>query len=241
MESEYRGMTTNEVMIEQIKAGHISFADIADYLNDRTDAERNDFCFRMFCSIPMEPITISMESFRDYDAIPYSEEHRPSYHEVKSMNLTPQQELEKDRLLNAIGFIESKYGVDLFSEYQDERTIKPIDDAKELAQCECSELPKELQSDDAKKFFAKAIDLGLMSESYEWKKGLQLLACFAREMSLHLNMGKGYNADGTKRISWKPFEILFDITRNKLRSNYNDIQKTGQNPSDIDLIDKVFE
>ena len=40
MESEYRGMTTNEVMIEQIKAGHISFADIADYLNDRTDADR---------------------------------------------------------------------------------------------------------------------------------------------------------------------------------------------------------
>ena len=39
MEREYRGMTTNEV-IEQIKVGHISFADIADYLNDRTDAER---------------------------------------------------------------------------------------------------------------------------------------------------------------------------------------------------------
>lgn len=232
MEREYRGMTTNEV-IEQIKAGHISFADIADYLNDRTDAERRNFCFRMFCSIPMEPITISMESFRDYDAIPYSKKHKPSYHEVKSTGLTPQQESEKDRLLEAIGFIESKYGVDLFGEYQDESTINPI--------AECSELPKELQSDEAKKFFDKAIDLGLMNESYKWERGLQLLACFAREMSLNLNMGKGCNADGTKRISWKPFEILFGIERNKLRLNYNDIQKTGQNPSDIDLIDKVFK
>lgn len=130
MESEYRGMTTNEVMIEQIKAGHISFADIADYLNDRTDAERRNFCFRMFCSIPMEPITISMESFRDYDAIPYSKKHKPSYHEVKSTGLTPQQESEKDRLLNAIGFIESKYGIDLFGEYQDKHTIKPIDESR---------------------------------------------------------------------------------------------------------------
>ena len=154
---------------------------------------------------------------------------------------TAQAETECERLSMAMAWIETKYGFDWNGEHQDERTIKPIDDAKELAQCECSELPKELQSDDAKKYFAKAIDLGLMSESYEWKKGLQLLACFAREMSLHLNMGKGYNADGTKRISWKPFEILFDIKRNKLRSNYNDIQKTGQNPSDIDLIDKVFE
>lgn len=154
---------------------------------------------------------------------------------------TARAETECERLSMAMAWIQTEYGFDWDGEYQDERTIKPIDDAKELAQCECSELPKELQSDDAKKFFAKAIDLGLMSESYEWKKGLQLLACFAREMSLHLNMGKGYNADGTKRISWKPFEILFDIKRNKLRSNYNDIQKTGQNPSDIDLIDKVFE
>lgn len=129
MEREYRGMTTNEV-IEQIKAGHISFADIADYLNDRTDAERRNFCFRMFCSIPMEPITISMESFRDYDAIPYSKKHKPSYHEVKSTGLTPQQESEKDRLLNAIGFIESKYGIDLFGEYQDKHTIKPIDESR---------------------------------------------------------------------------------------------------------------
>lgn len=146
---------------------------------------------------------------------------------------TARAETECERLSMAMAWIQTKYGFDWDGEYQDESTIKPI--------AECSELPKELQSDEAKKFFDKAIDLGLMNESYKWERGLQLLACFAREMSLNLNMGKGCNADGTKRISWKPFEILFGIERNKLRLNYNDIQKTGQNPSDIDLIDKVFK
>lgn len=155
MEREYRGMTTNEV-IEQIKAGHISFADIADYLNDRTDAERRNFCFRMFCSIPMEPITISMESFRDYDAIPYSKKHKPSYHELKSTGLTPQQESEKDRLLEAIGFIESKYGVDLFGEYQDERTFKPTDDEDKATFEALNE--KRIQSNEPQQDKGKAIE-----------------------------------------------------------------------------------
>ena len=183
MESEYRGMTTNEVMIEQIKAGHISFADIADYLNDRTDAERNDFCFRMFCSIPMEPITISMEIFRDYDAIPYSEEHRPSYHEVKSMNLTPQQELEKDRLLNAIGFIESKYGVDLFGEYQDEQPNN-LESTESSTSRELKELmnlmPENLRTERAHKVFGKAFEKGLITKSdngFSWEKS-NVLLCF---------------------------------------------------------------
>ena len=144
---------------------------------------------------------------------------------------TVQAETECERLSMAMAWIQTKYGFGWDGEY----------DEKELAQCKCLELPKVLQSDDAQKYFSKAIELGLMSESYNWKKGLQLLACFAREMSIHLNMGKGSNSDGTKRISWKPFEILFGIERNKLRLNYNDIQKTGQSPSDIDLVDKVFE
>ena len=183
MEREYRGMTTNEV-IEQIKAGHISFADIADYLNDRTDAERRNFCFRMFCSIPMEPITISMESFRDYDAIPYSKKHKPSYHEVKSTGLTPQQESEKDRLLNAIGFIESKYGIDLFGEYQDKHTIKPTNDVQNEPQQAALKdlLPEKLKADEAVKVFQNAIDAQLITNSPEglkWNDTKQLLAYFA--------------------------------------------------------------
>lgn len=97
------------------------------------------------------------------------------------------------------------------------------------------QLPDKLNTDEAKRYFAKAIELGLMTDNYKWLKGLQMLACFARDFSMKLSLGKG------NRISWKPFESLFGIEPGKLRLNYNDIQKTGQNPSESGLIDKVFE
>lgn len=106
---------------------------------------------------------------------------------------------------------------------------------------EPQQIATKLTTPEAKAYFRKAIKLGLMDSNYNWRKGLQMLACFAREMSLRLNMGKGENSDGTKRISWQPFETLFSIDAGKLRSNYNDIQKTGQQPTDSYLIDKVFE
>ena len=104
-----------------------------------------------------------------------------------------------------------------------------------------STLPMELDNDEAAKYFAKAIEIGLMDESDNWSKGKQLLSCFAREMSLRLGLNKAQNSDGTQRISWQPFEQLFKIDKGKLRSNYNDIQKTGQTPHGIELIDKIFE
>ena len=64
---------------------------------------------------------------------------------------------------------------------------------------------------------------------------MQLLACFCHDVSQKLTLGKG------GRIAWKPFEELFGIKKGTLRSNYNDIQKTGQNPSDIALVDSVFQ
>ena len=51
----------------------------------------------------------------------------------------------------------------------------------------------------------------------------------------------GSKANGSHRISWKPFETLFNQPKGKLRLNYNDIQKTGQPPRDIWMVDKVFE
>lgn len=100
---------------------------------------------------------------------------------------------------------------------------------------EPQQIAKELTTPEAKAYFKKAIDLGLMTSDFHWLKGWQMLACFAREMSLKLEMGKG------TRIAWKPFEILFCIPKHKLRLNYNDIQKTGQSPKEAYLIDKVFE
>lgn len=94
--------------------------------------------------------------------------------------------------------------------------------------------PIELNTEDAHKYLAKAKEVGLIGDNYKWLKGMQLLACFCHDMSKQLNLGKG------DRISWKPFEALFGIEKGKLRRNYNDIQKTGQNPSDIALVDDVF-
>lgn len=97
------------------------------------------------------------------------------------------------------------------------------------------QIPTELSTPEVKVYLDKAIELGLMDSNYKWLKGLQMLACFAVEMSKRLKLGKG------ERISWKPFETLFSVNSGKLRLNYNDIQKTGQQPKESYLIDRVFE
>lgn len=104
-----------------------------------------------------------------------------------------------------------------------------------------SRLPEVLTTPEALKIFEQARDLGLIGGEYKWLKGLQLLACFAREMSLKLRLGKGCNSDGTPRISWEHFERLFNIPKGKLRANYSDIQKTGQDPTEIWIIDRIFK
>lgn len=95
-------------------------------------------------------------------------------------------------------------------------------------------LPSELDTENAHKYLTKAKEIGLIDDNYKWLKGKQLLACFCHDMSQKLNLGKG------NRIAWKPFEALFGIEKGKLRGSYNDIQKTGQNPSDIALVDDIF-
>lgn len=101
-------------------------------------------------------------------------------------------------------------------------------------------LPDKLATPEALKIFEQARELGLIDGDYKWLKGLQLLACFAREMSLKLSLGKGVNSDGAPRVSWQPFERFFNIPKGKLRANYNDVQKTGQQPTDHTLIDRIF-
>jgi hypothetical protein len=100
-------------------------------------------------------------------------------------------------------------------------------------------LPCELDTPDAKAIFDEARDMGLLDCDYKWLKTKQLLACFAQKMSDKLMLGKGVNSDGTNRISWQPFECLFN--KKNLRLSYNDIQKTGQLPREHELIDKLFE
>lgn len=107
-------------------------------------------------------------------------------------------------------------------------------------QATAQQLPSELDNDRAKEYFAKAVEAGLMSEQFEWLTTQALLACFCREMSLNLDLGKGYS-EGQKRLSWKPFEQLFNIKKGSLRGSLNDIQKTGQDPIGIEKINAIFQ
>lgn len=102
-------------------------------------------------------------------------------------------------------------------------------------------IPVELQTEEARELLGKAVKVGLCTEDYTWKKGMQLAACFAKEMSDRMNLGKGQNQEGVKRVSWKPFEVLFDFKSGSLRGHLNDIQKTGINPSNIDLVENIFK
>lgn len=122
-----------------------------------------------------------------------------------------------------------------------ETLYKAFLDEVQAEQPEPQQVPPKLETKQAKRYFDKAIGLGLMDRNYKWLKGLQMLACFAYSMSIRLELGKGVNGDGRPRISWKPFETLFSVDKGKLRLNYNDIQKTGQQPKESYLIDRVFE
>lgn len=132
-------------------------------------------------------------------------------------------------------------GQQAYAVISEERLKKYVDAAmkepqpKQQRESSVGILPSELSTDEALKYFARAKEKGIIGDNYKWLKGKQLLACFCREMSLKLDLGKG------GRIAWKPFEKLFGVTKEKLRSNYNDIQKTGQTPSDIALVDSIFQ
>lgn len=106
-------------------------------------------------------------------------------------------------------------------------------------------LPVELETERARKYFARAVDAGLMTEQFEWLKSKALLARFCAEMSDSLNLGKGSSSDGVRRICWRPFEGLFSIggdslKRNSLRASLNDIRKTGSEPVGIEQVKNIF-
>lgn len=101
-------------------------------------------------------------------------------------------------------------------------------------------LPPELATDKAMKIWDRAKQNGLIDDNFKWLKGLQMLACFAREMSLQLDLGKGINKDGSKRINWRIFEMIFELKKGALRGSLNDIRKIEKLPHEFDILNRVF-
>lgn len=100
-------------------------------------------------------------------------------------------------------------------------------------------LPAELDNERARRYFSRAVEAGLMSEQFEWKASKALLAYFCHDMSLKLDLGKGYNSNNTKRLCWKPFETLFN--QPNLRASLNSLQQTGSDPIDVEKLNSIFK
>lgn len=102
-------------------------------------------------------------------------------------------------------------------------------------------LPAELDNEMGRRYLSRAVEAGLMSEQHKWLASQSLLACFCQEMSVKLDLGKGYSREGQKRVCWKPFEELFNVKAKNLITSLNDIKKTGQNPIGIEKVEAIFK
>ena len=108
---------------------------------------------------------------------------------------------------------------------------------------EHKQIPEVLNTPEAQAYLMKAIELGLMDENYKWNKSKSLCAYFASIMSdkLCLNNSIKGSRNENKRISWKPFEILFGYELGTLRLAKNDYEKVNIDPQGSDIVDKIFE
>lgn len=114
--------------------------------------------------------------------------------------------------------------------------LKPLSTCTETT----GNIPPELQTDEAKRIFDKALELNLYSvenDIYTWKETKSLLAYFADLTSEYLKLGKGIYDEKVK-TSWKPFETLFRIKG--LAQAKKDYQRTGTLPVGHDIIEKIF-
>lgn len=185
---------------------------------------------------------LTLISYRHFDNVLKGSEYIEAlYNEYKEY----QKEVEEARtgIMKHVMYTTDYYLFEIYKAYN--RQAKPfLDDVRNNFK-NPPQYKSIIDTDTAKAYFSKTIEKGLISinndGSYTWNKGLQLLSCFSQQMSDALNLSKSCNSDGTKRIAWKPFEELFNIERGKLRSNFNDIKKTGCFPADIEMVDSIFK
>lgn len=138
----------------------------------------------------------------------------------------------------AVNNLVLKFSIDIPVELQ--QTINSLRGAHTFKETpQAPQLPPELSTPEATGYFEKAIESELMDSNYKWLKSKVLLACFAKEMSDRLKLGKGCTGDGVPRVNWKIFENLFGISN--LRGALNDLKKTGADPLDINLVNDIFK
>ena len=100
-------------------------------------------------------------------------------------------------------------------------------------------IPEELRTEKAAKMFRKAISKGLCDECYHWKHSKVLLAYFADRASEYLQLSKA-EQDGKKKVFWKPFETLFQVSGlSGARNTYTN--KTGILPHNHKIVDAIFD
>lgn len=100
-------------------------------------------------------------------------------------------------------------------------------------------IPEELRTEKAAKMFRKAISKGLCDECYHWKHSKVLLAYFADRASEYLQLSKA-EQDGKKKVFWKPFETLFQVSGlSGARNTYTN--KTGILPQNHKIVDAIFD
>jgi len=103
------------------------------------------------------------------------------------------------------------------------------------------DLPNELNSNEAKIYFLKAIEAGLMESThngFEWKDSQALLAYFTEKIYCKTFDGK----DNGKNYPETALNKLFNRSRlGKARSQLADNKSTNGKPKRYDTIDKLFE
>lgn len=185
-------------------------------------------------------------------------------------------DVEKQRLYNAIKFIYDLYqpeisyfpiwelngedlsdipnSVEASSIQIEPGTLCEFDNSPgESINNEEKQIPKELQTEDAKILLDKLIENGFCDNNYNWNKELQLLAYFAIKASKHLKLSnkislKKETGKEEPQTSWKPFRELFTYKGNRIgRTQLHDAEHnwtrwdTSFRPTGKEDIDKLFE
>ena len=144
--------------------------------------------------------------------------------------------------------IQKQYGISIIDNLDVDKCWYLFGSRKRAEEClakicrvKTTELPAELDKQEIRKIFDKAIELGLMDSNYNWKKSIELAAFFVKGISDRFNLGKGLNANGTKRINWKIFKPIFGYTAEQFKSGINQYTRTNVYPIDYELVEECFE